>query len=65
MILFCDSSALIKLLVADAFALRAYDSVQLAAAHALQVNAEQPMTFACYDRRLNQAAQLLQLEVLP
>jgi hypothetical protein len=24
-----------------------------------------PLTFACYDRRLNQAAQLLQLEVLP
>jgi predicted nucleic acid-binding protein len=50
---------------ADAFALRAYDSVQLAAAHELHVNSEQPVTFACYDRRLNQAAQLLQLEVLP
>ena len=49
---------------ADAFALRAYDSVQLAAAHELQVNAGQPVTFACYDRRLNQAAQLFELEVL-
>ena len=50
---------------ADAFALRGYDSVQLAAAHELHVNAEQPVVFASYDRRLNQAAQLLQLEVLP
>ena len=50
---------------ADVFALRGYDSVQLAAAHELHVNAERPVTFASYDRRLNQAAQLLQLEVLP
>ncbi|NQV10406.1 MAG: type II toxin-antitoxin system VapC family toxin [Cyanobacteria bacterium] len=49
---------------ADGFALRGYDSVQLAAAHELHVNTEQPLTFASYDRRLNQAAQLLQLEVL-
>jgi len=47
------------------FALRGYDSVQLAAAHELHVNAEQTVVFASYDRRLNQAAQLLQLEVLP
>jgi len=101
-ILFCDSSALIKLLLtepgsdqmhqtsiaaeaiavcritwaeamagmalrqlADAFALRGYDSVQLAAAHELHVNAEQTFVFASYDLRLNQAAQLLQLAVLP
>ena len=50
---------------ADAFALRGYDSVQLAAVHELHVNAEQTVVFASYDRRLNQAAQLLQLEVLP
>ena len=49
---------------ADAFALRGYDSVQLAAAHELHVTAAVPLTFASYDRRLNQAAQLLQLEVL-
>lgn len=49
---------------ADVFALRGYDSVQLAAAHELQLMAEQPVIFASYDRRLNQAAQLLQLEVL-
>jgi len=51
--------------LADAFALRGYDSVQLAAAHELHVNAEQTFVFASYDLRLNQAAQLLQLAVLP
>jgi predicted nucleic acid-binding protein len=50
---------------AEAFALRGYDSVQLAAAHTLQEQFAVPLTFACFDRRLNQAAQLLQLEVLP
>lgn len=50
---------------ADVFSLRGYDSVQLAASHELHSNGEQPVLFACYDRRLNQAAQLLQLEVLP
>ncbi len=49
---------------ADEFALRGYDSVQLAAAHELHVNAEQTVVFASYDRRLNQAALLLQLEVI-
>ena len=49
---------------ADVFALRGYDSVQLAAAQELQLKAEQPVIFASYDRRLNQAAQLLQLGVL-
>ena len=49
---------------AEVFALRGYDSVQLAAVHELHVNAEQTVVFASYDRRLNQAALLLQLEVL-
>ena len=49
---------------ADAFALRGHDSVQLAAAHNLHQQLDLPMTFACFDRRLNQAAQLLELEVL-
>lgn len=49
---------------ADTFALRAYDSVQLAAAHELHRSTGLPLTFACFDRRLNQAARLLQLEVL-
>jgi uncharacterized protein len=38
--------------------------VQLAAAHNLHQQLDLPMTFACFDRRLNQAAQLLELEVL-
>lgn len=49
---------------ADAFALRGYDSVQLAAAHELHLSTDLPITFASFDRRLNQAAQLLQLDVL-
>ena len=49
---------------AEAFALRGHDSVQLAAAHNLHQQLDLPMTFACFDRRLNQAAQLLELEVL-
>jgi predicted nucleic acid-binding protein len=50
---------------AEAFALRGYDSVQLAAAHNLREQCSPPLTCACYDRRLNQAAQLLQFQVLP
>lgn len=49
---------------AEAFSLRGYDSVQLAAAHSLHEQFALPLTFACFDRRLNQAAQLLQMEVL-
>ena len=49
---------------AEAFALRGYDSIQLAAAHQLHEQFALPLTFACFDRRLNQAAQLLQLKVL-
>jgi predicted nucleic acid-binding protein len=49
---------------ADVFALRGYDSVQLAAAHELDQSTDQPLTFACFDRRLKQAASLLQLKVL-
>jgi predicted nucleic acid-binding protein len=49
----------------EAFALRGYDSVQLAAAHQLHEQFALPLTFACFDRRLNQAAKLLKLEVLP
>ena len=49
---------------ADIFALRGYDSVQLAAAHELHESVDQPLTFACFDRRLSQAAELLQLKVL-
>lgn len=56
MILFCDTSARLKLFIA---------SVHLAAAHNLHAQFELPLTFASDDRRLDQAAQLLQLVVLP
>lgn len=44
---------------ADTFALRGYDSVQLAAAHALALESAVPVTFACFDARLNKAAKVL------
>jgi predicted nucleic acid-binding protein len=47
---------------ADTFALRAYDSVQLAAAHILSNASPEPVQFACFDRRLSNAARVLSLE---
>ena len=43
---------------AEAFGLRGYDSVQLAAAHQLHGHFALPLTFACFDRRLNQTATI-------
>jgi len=44
---------------ADTFALRGYDSVQLAAAFEAGSISQTPIFFACYDLRLNKAAKLL------
>jgi predicted nucleic acid-binding protein len=44
---------------ADAFALRGYDSVQLAAAFETGRISQVPIFFACFDTRLNKAAKLL------
>ncbi len=44
---------------ADTFALRGYDSVQLAAAYETGQIAQTPICFACFDMRLNKAAKLL------
>lgn len=44
---------------ADTFALRGYDSVQLAAAAEAAHIAQSPITFACFDLRLNKAAKVL------
>jgi predicted nucleic acid-binding protein len=44
---------------ADTFALRGYDSVQLAAAHETALLAEAAVSFACFDERLNKAASVL------
>jgi len=48
---------------ADAFALRGYDAIQLAAAHELATQAERPVAFACADQRLARAAKILGLAV--
>lgn len=47
---------------ADTFALRAYDSLQLAAAYETRAVAGVPVAFACFDTRLNKAARVLGLE---
>ncbi len=44
---------------ADTFALRSYDSVQLAAARTLQEMAGEEIQFACFDTRLGKAARML------
>lgn len=49
---------------ADTFALRGYDSVQLAAARILQEAANEPVQFACFDGRLNKAASVLGMSIL-
>jgi predicted nucleic acid-binding protein len=48
--------------LADAFALRGYDSVQLAAAHILQLQGVPRIVFASFDERLATAASLIGLD---
>jgi len=50
--------------LAEAFTLRAYDSVHLAAAQMLHENSDETVVFACYDRRLNQSAGILGMDLL-
>lgn len=47
----------------DAFALRAYDGVQLAAASEAVERTGDDVVFACFDHRLNTAARLLRMTV--
>ena len=49
---------------ADTFALRGYDSVQLAAAFETGRVAETHVCFACFDTRLNKAPKVLGMSVL-
>ncbi len=49
---------------ADTFALRAYDSVQLASAKTLLDAATEPVTFTCFDTRLNKAASVLGMQTV-
>jgi predicted nucleic acid-binding protein len=50
---------------ADTFALRGYDSVQLAAAYETGRIAQAQICFACFDDRLNKAAKILGMVCLP
>ena len=50
---------------ADTFALRGYDSIQLAAARILQVATTEELHFACFDARLNRAAKVLGMRLPP
>lgn len=47
--------------LAEGFALRGYDAVQLAAADVLHAALAEPIIFLSFDRRLNRAARLLGL----
>lgn len=49
---------------ADTFALRGYDSIQLAAAYETARVTQLPTLFACFDNRLNKAAKVLGLSCL-
>ena len=49
---------------ADIFALRGYDSVQLACAYTIQDAADEPLCFACFDSRLQKAAAMLGMQAL-
>jgi len=44
--------------------LRAYDAIQLASAMRLRAQSDVPVSFACFDQRLNQAARVLGFELL-
>lgn len=48
--------------LADAFALRAYDSVQLASARVMKEGTSDDFVFACFDRRLQKAAAMLSMD---
>ncbi|MEX2499998.1 MAG: type II toxin-antitoxin system VapC family toxin [Wenzhouxiangellaceae bacterium] len=50
--------------MAEAFALRAYDSVHLAAAEYLASGMNETVTFLCFDRRLCQAASVLRMHLI-
>lgn len=49
---------------ADTFALRAYDSMQLAAAHRAAGLSGETLGFGCFDIRLNKAAKVLGMPLL-
>ncbi len=50
--------------IAEAFALRAYDSVQLAAAKTLHDGSGQKILFACVDKRLQKASAVMGMQAV-
>ena len=50
--------------MAEAFALRAYDSVQLAAAKTLHDGSSQKILFACFDKRLQKASAVMGMQAV-
>ena len=50
--------------IAFTYGLRAYDSLQLAAARYFHEQSGEPLTFACFDKRLNAAARSSGLKLL-
>ncbi len=48
----------------EAFSLRAYDSVHLAAAVLLSKQSKQTVVFACFDQQLNKSAKVLGLQLI-
>ncbi len=64
MILFCDTSALIKRYIREEHTDRMLSAadVQLAAARTLHEASREPVRFACFDRRLQNAGRGLGLE---
>jgi predicted nucleic acid-binding protein len=50
--------------LAEAFSMRAYDSIHLAAADLLFKEAGEPVVFGCFDGRLNKAASVLGLSLM-
>jgi uncharacterized protein len=48
----------------DSFALRAYDAMHLSAAQTLAKDSAEPLLFACFDRRLSRAAEVLGMNLV-
>lgn len=51
--------------LAETFALRAYDAIQLASARLLSKHGGEPVAFACFDGRLRKAARVLGMTSVP
>jgi predicted nucleic acid-binding protein len=50
--------------IAEQYRLRAYDAIHLASSLTLQTRAEEPVTFACWDKSLQTSAAAAKLHIL-